>query len=149
MWLGGVSGRLLWQDGVVISTLCFRDCNALRLEGRANKEQLRQQGRNQNERGTYHGGDDPSIVLPNYVDSLLCSDSRQAVDRHLAGCSACSCVLASMRETEPEAAEQDREVDYLKRVKLRNNRRVIAAVFSVFPSTSPISRKLRFPKARR
>ena len=67
-------------------------------------------------------------LLPNYVDGLLCGESRQAVDRHLAGCSACSAVLISMRETEPGTAEQAREVDYLKRVKLRNNRRVIAAV---------------------
>ena len=36
-------------------------------------------------------------LLPNYVDGLLCGESRQAVDRHLAGCSGCSCVLASMR----------------------------------------------------
>ena len=67
-------------------------------------------------------------LLPNYVDGLLCGESRQAVDQHLAGCSSCAAVLASMGEPEPEAAEQAREVDYLKRVKLRNNRRVIAAV---------------------
>ena len=79
-------------------------------------------------------------LLPNYVDGLLCSDSRQAVDRHLAACSACSCVLASMRETEPEATEQDREVDYLKRVKLRNNRRVIAAVVCTALAMSADSR---------
>ncbi len=67
-------------------------------------------------------------LLPNYVDGLLCGESRQAVDRHLTNCSSCAAVLASMREPEPKAAEQTREVDYLKRVKKRNNRKIIAAV---------------------
>lgn len=67
-------------------------------------------------------------LLPNYIDGLLCGESRQAVDRHLAGCSSCAAVLASMGEPGPEAAEQTREVDYLKRVKKRNHRMIAAAV---------------------
>ena len=67
-------------------------------------------------------------LLPNYIDGLLCVESRQAVDRHLADCSACAAALAAMRAQEPSAEEQTREVDYLKRVKLRNNRKIIAAV---------------------
>ena len=67
-------------------------------------------------------------LLPNYVDGLLCTESLQAVDRHLAGCPSCAAVLASMGEPEPEAEKQAREVDYLKRVKARANRKIIAAV---------------------
>lgn len=67
-------------------------------------------------------------LLPNYIDGLLCGESRQAVDRHLAGCSACADALAAMGESVSQVEEQTREVDYLKRVKLRNNRKIIAAV---------------------
>ena len=67
-------------------------------------------------------------LLPSYVEGLLCQESQQAVDRHLAGCSACADALSVMQGTELEVQEQTREVDYLKRVKKRNNRKVIAAV---------------------
>ena len=67
-------------------------------------------------------------LLPNYIDGLLCVESRQAVDRHLADCSACAAALSAMGTQEPPAEEQAREVDYLKRVKLHNNRKIIAAV---------------------
>lgn len=69
-------------------------------------------------------------LLPSYVEELVCAESREAVERHLAGCPGCSAALAAMRAPEPEAMseEQAREVDYLKRVKKRSNRNVIAAV---------------------
>ena len=67
-------------------------------------------------------------LLPNYIDGLLCVESQQAVDRHLASCSACADALAAMGAQEPPPEEQAREVDYLKRVKLHNNRKIIAAV---------------------
>ena len=37
-------------------------------------------------------------LLPNYIDGLLCVESRQAVDQHLAGCSACTAALARSEE---------------------------------------------------
>lgn len=68
-------------------------------------------------------------LLPNYVDGLLCGESQQAVNRHLADCSQCAAALDAMRTPEPEPPEESREVDYLKQVKKRNNRRIAAAVF--------------------
>ena len=67
-------------------------------------------------------------LLPSYIEGLLGEESRQAVDHHVAGCSACAAALAGLGEQESAAAEQAREVDYLKRVKLRNDRKIIAAV---------------------
>lgn len=69
-------------------------------------------------------------LLPSYVEGLVCEESREAVKRHLEDCPGCAAALAAMRAPEPEAAaeEQAREVDYLKRVKRRNNRKIIAAV---------------------
>jgi len=66
-------------------------------------------------------------LLPSYVEGLLGTESQEAVDRHLAGCSTCAAALAAMQEPVAEAEEQSREVDFLKKVKRRNNRRVIAA----------------------
>lgn len=69
-------------------------------------------------------------LLPSYVEDLVCSESREAVDRHLADCPSCTAALNAMRAPEPEAAteEQSREVDYLKQVKKQNNRKIIVAV---------------------
>lgn len=68
-------------------------------------------------------------LLPSYVEGILGEESKQAVDRHLADCPECAAVLAAMQVPEPDAEEQFREVDYLKRVKKHSNRRIAAAVF--------------------
>lgn len=62
-------------------------------------------------------------LLPLYVDGLTSPETAQAVDRHLAGCSACSALRDSLEKPlpggeTPEGAEK--EVDYLKKVKRRN-----------------------------
>lgn len=67
-------------------------------------------------------------LLPSYAEGLLGEESRQAADRHLAGCPECAAALDAMRRAEPQAEEQAREVDFLKRVKKRNARKIIAAV---------------------
>lgn len=69
-------------------------------------------------------------LLPSYVEGLVCAESQEAVDRHLADCPSCAAALSAMRAPELEAVaeEQAREVDYLKRVKKYSNRKVIAAV---------------------
>ncbi len=64
-------------------------------------------------------------LLPSYVEGLLCGESQQAVDRHLADCPDCAAVLAAMREPEEERVEQSREVDYLKQVKKRSHGKII------------------------
>lgn len=68
-------------------------------------------------------------LLPSYVEGLLCQESQQAVDRHLADCPGCAAALSAMRSPEGEAPPEEppREVDYLKRMKKRGRFKIIAA----------------------
>lgn len=68
-------------------------------------------------------------LLPSYVEGLLGEDSREAVNRHLAACPACTAqkeAMAARTETEPEEAAK--EVDYLKRVKKGTAKKIVLAV---------------------
>jgi len=70
-------------------------------------------------------------LLPSYVEGLLGEESRQAVDRHLEGCPECTAQKNAM-SAPPEAAvgEAVKEVDYLKRVKRADRKRVIISVIA-------------------
>lgn len=72
-------------------------------------------------------------LLPSYVEGLTSEETDRAVDAHLAQCADCTARKRAMTEPEmpPEQAETAKEVDYLKKVKRRNRRRVLLAVFSV------------------
>ena len=68
-------------------------------------------------------------LLPPFVEGLTSEETNRAVERHLAECPACAQLRADMvTPAGEERAEQSREVDYLKRVKHRNERRVVLAV---------------------
>lgn len=68
-------------------------------------------------------------LLPSYIEGLLGEDSREAVDRHLKTCPACTAqkeAMAARTGTEPEEAAK--EVDYLKRVKKGTVKKIVLAV---------------------
>lgn len=68
-------------------------------------------------------------LLPSYIEGLLGEDSREAVDRHLETCPACTAqkeAMTARTETEPEEAAK--EVDFLKRVKKGTARKIVLAV---------------------
>lgn len=69
-------------------------------------------------------------LLPAYAEGLTAPETNDAVERHLAGCQACSAKLAAMRAPEPEQEREEtaKEVDYLKKVKRRGWKRVVLAV---------------------
>lgn len=68
-------------------------------------------------------------LLPSYIEGLLGEDSREAVDRHLAACPACTAQKEAMAaRTEPEPEEAAKEVDYLKRVKKGTAKKIVLAV---------------------
>lgn len=68
-------------------------------------------------------------LLPNYLEGMTSDETNQAIERHLADCAACAACKAAMAgETSAESAEQAREVDYLKKVKRRNGKRILLAV---------------------
>lgn len=66
-------------------------------------------------------------LLPSYVENLLGEESREAVDRHLETCPACTAQKEAMASP-TEAEEAVQEVDYLKRVKKRTVKKIILAV---------------------
>ena len=69
-------------------------------------------------------------LLPNYLEGLTSGETDQAIEAHLVSCADCAACKATMTGETPaaEAVEQEREVDYLKKVKRRNLRRVLLAV---------------------
>ena len=67
-------------------------------------------------------------LLPSYVEGLTSEETNQAVESHLATCPDCTARRDTMAAPEETAAEQSREVDYLKAVKRRSGRRVVIAI---------------------
>lgn len=69
-------------------------------------------------------------LLPSYVEKLTSEETGQAVERHLAACSGCAAKRAAMvgPELAAELEAEQRELDYLKRVKRRSRFRILAAV---------------------
>lgn len=69
-------------------------------------------------------------LLPSYVEGLTSEETNRAVDAHLADCADCTArknAMAAPEETAKQAANA-KEVDYLKKVKRGNGRRVALAV---------------------
>ena len=67
-------------------------------------------------------------LLPSYVEGLTSQETNRAVEAHLAACPDCAARRDAMAAPEETAAEQSREVDYLKAVKRRSGRRVVIAI---------------------
>lgn len=69
-------------------------------------------------------------LLPSYVENLLGEESKEAVERHLAGCPECAARREAMAAPPgaAEAGETAKEVDYLKRVKKGTARKIALAV---------------------
>ena len=69
-------------------------------------------------------------LLPNWLEGLTSEETNRAIEAHLAACPDCAARKAAMAGETPvaETAEQAREVDWLKKVKRRNGRRILLAV---------------------
>lgn len=68
-------------------------------------------------------------LLPSYVEGLTSPESNTAVERHLSECPDCAQLRTALAGAPKQAApEEVKEVDYLKKVKRRGRRRVVAAV---------------------
>ena len=68
-------------------------------------------------------------LMPSYIEGLTEPETTGAVTDHLAGCDACRSLCESMRAPQPvpDAAENAKEVDYLKAVRRKNRRRILLA----------------------
>lgn len=71
-------------------------------------------------------------LLPSYVEGLLGEESREAVERHLEGCPDCAARRDAMTAPTEEPQKSVKEVDFLKRVKSRNRRRVLISIAATF-----------------
>ena len=67
-------------------------------------------------------------LLPSYVEGLTSQETNTAVERHLADCPDCTRLRADLARETPQPPEEVKEVDYLKKVKRRGRRRLLAAV---------------------
>jgi hypothetical protein len=67
-------------------------------------------------------------LLPSYVEGLTSRETAAAVEAHLAACPDCARLRAELSAPQPAPAETVKEVDYLKKIRRRNRRRVAAAV---------------------
>ena len=68
-------------------------------------------------------------LLPSYVEGLTSEETNRAVEAHLAACPDCARLRRELAAPPlPETAEQRREVDYLRKVKHRNGKRIVLAV---------------------
>lgn len=70
-------------------------------------------------------------LLPLYVEDLIHEETRQAVDRHLKDCPDCTArkeAMESPASADPAAADQQAEVDYLRKVRRKNRGRIVLAV---------------------
>ncbi len=65
-------------------------------------------------------------LLPSYLDGVASGETKAAVERHMKECPACRETLHRMKEPEDAAPPEEKEIDYLKKVRRRSSRKVTA-----------------------
>ena len=70
-------------------------------------------------------------LLPQYAEKLLSPESEAEVKAHLEHCPACSQIYREMTSPEPELAQSDVEVDYLKKIRKGRLRLVLWSLAAV------------------
>ena len=56
-------------------------------------------------------------LLPSYADGIAGEETAAAVERHMAECEECRAALHRMKEPEDAAPPEEKEIDYLKKVR--------------------------------
>ncbi|MBP0960630.1 MAG: zf-HC2 domain-containing protein [Oscillospiraceae bacterium] len=67
-------------------------------------------------------------LLPLYCDDLASDDSREEIEKHLAGCEECRKVYENMKTKEMNINIPERDISPLKTVKKQNRLKIIGAV---------------------
>jgi hypothetical protein len=71
-------------------------------------------------------------LLPGYIDGVCSEETNAEIAEHLESCYECESVYKAMKEPEPtEVLPVTKDLDYLKKIRKRNLRRVLIAVGSV------------------
>ena len=88
-------------------------------------------------------------LLPSYLDGVASGETKAAVERHMEECPDCRETLRRMKEPEDTAPPEEKEIDYLKKVRRRSSRKVavilaivvllsMAAMFRLFYIGFPV-----------
>lgn len=71
-------------------------------------------------------------LLPNYIDGLTSKEVNEFIEEHINSCSECSKMLEDMRKDLPlKNKVKMKEIDYLKKIKLRSRRIIILSVIII------------------
>ena len=67
-------------------------------------------------------------LLPSYVDGLTSAETNELIQAHLAECADCQARLQAMQEPTPSLAEDEKEIDFLKKNRKKNIRILIGSL---------------------
>jgi hypothetical protein len=72
-------------------------------------------------------------LLPGYIDGLCSEETNAEIAAHLENCYECESVYKAMKDPEPteDTPPDTKDLDYLKKIRKRNLRRVFIAALSV------------------
>lgn len=71
-------------------------------------------------------------LLLGYVDKVLNNESKKLVDKHLIECDICKAKLDDInKDLNEEANNQKKQIDYLKKVRRKNNIKIIISVLGI------------------
>ncbi len=71
-------------------------------------------------------------LLLNYTDGLLNNASKEFVENHLKDCSICKEKLKNIENDEKNITKQEREIDYLKKIRLKSRiKSIIGAIIII------------------
>lgn len=88
-------------------------------------------------------------LMPSYLDGVASGETKAAVERHMEECPDCRETLRRMKEPEDAAPPEEKEIDYLKKVRRRSSCKVavilgivvllsMAAMFRLFYIGFPV-----------
>jgi hypothetical protein len=70
-------------------------------------------------------------LLPQYIDGLCSDETNKEMSEHLENCYECESVYKAMTEEIPTEETEVKDIDYLKKIKSRNLKRIIVAACGV------------------
>ena len=70
-------------------------------------------------------------LLPSYLDGVASEETKTAVERHMEECPDCREALRRMKEPKEIAPAEEKEIDYLKKVRRQSSRKVTVILAAV------------------
>lgn len=83
-------------------------------------------------------------LLPSYLDGVVSDETKAAVERHMEDCPDCRETLRRMKEPEETAPAEEKEIDYLKKVRRHSSRKVTAIVSVVVLLALAVTARILF-----